>query len=133
MAVETSRVWWHSQQTATKGNLATLYSAILNFWRNEKRQPLRSWRTNSGWKAAEPTGPIPEEGFFSKIVDTVIEWSAEHTSSAGLLARSRRCVAVQKNTEQMEGEKEEDGKEDKLPPPTPYAIEAKKSGQKPKD
>ncbi|KAI9913224.1 hypothetical protein PsorP6_006363 [Peronosclerospora sorghi] len=38
----------------------------------------------SGWKAAEPTGPIPEEGFFSKIVDTVIEWSVEHTVLAVL-------------------------------------------------
>ncbi|KAI9918959.1 hypothetical protein PsorP6_011772 [Peronosclerospora sorghi] len=38
----------------------------------------------SYWKAAEPTGLIPEEGFFSKIVDTVIEWSAEHTASAVL-------------------------------------------------
>ncbi|KAI9905502.1 hypothetical protein PsorP6_013664 [Peronosclerospora sorghi] len=57
---------------------------MLNFWSNEKRQTLSSWRTNSGWKAADPTGPIPEEGFFSKIVDTVIEWSAEHTVLAVL-------------------------------------------------
>ncbi|KAI9920866.1 hypothetical protein PsorP6_001973 [Peronosclerospora sorghi] len=125
---------------------------MLNFWSSEERQPLSSWRTNSGWKAAEPTGPIPEEGFFSKIVDTVIEWSAEHTVLAVLDGVLMIAIVVsilvalldywlgaddvsqyKKTLNKMEGEKEEDGKEDELPQPTPSAIEAKTSRQKPKD
>ncbi|KAI9906489.1 hypothetical protein PsorP6_004800 [Peronosclerospora sorghi] len=106
----------------------------------------------SGWKAAEPTGNIPEEGFFSKIVDTVIEWCAEHTVLAVLDGVLMISIVVsilvalldywlgaddvsqyKKTLNKMEGKKEEDGKEDELPPPTPSAIEAKASGQKPKD
>ncbi|KAI9908803.1 hypothetical protein PsorP6_003284 [Peronosclerospora sorghi] len=105
----------------------------------------------SGWKAAEPTGPIPEEGVFSKMVYTVIEWSAEHTVLAVLAGVLMIAIVVsilvalsdyllgaddvsqyQKNTEQN-GRRKGGRKEDELPPPKPSSIEAKTSGQKLKD
>lgn len=103
----------------------------------------------SGWKNAESTGPIPEEGLFSKIVDTTIEWAMEHTILAvlaGILVIAivvailvalldywlgADDVAAYKNVAQKEEAKE--GEEEELPPKVPSAQEAKKSGQKPKD
>ncbi|CAI5747416.1 unnamed protein product [Peronospora destructor] len=106
----------------------------------------------SGWKAAESTGPVPEEGFFSKIVDIVIEWATEHTVLAvlaGILAIAiivAILVAVldywlgvddvgqyKKVLDEQEEEAKEDGENEQLPPRVPSASEAKKSGQKPKD
>ncbi|RLN72311.1 hypothetical protein BBJ28_00025693, partial [Nothophytophthora sp. Chile5] len=91
----------------------------------------------SGWESAEAIGPIPEEGFFSKIVDMSIEWATEHTVLAilaGILVIAiivailvalldywlgADDVAAYKNVQTM-------------PPRAPSAKEAKKSGKKPK-
>ncbi|KAI9910175.1 hypothetical protein PsorP6_010403 [Peronosclerospora sorghi] len=73
------------------------------------------------WKATEPTGPIPEEGFFLEDFALLDYWLG-----ADDVSQYKKTLNI------MEGEKEEDGKEDELPPPTPSAIEAKTSGQKPK-
>jgi hypothetical protein len=109
----------------------------------------------SGWKTAESTGPIPEEGFFSKIVDTTIEWATEHTVLAVLAGILVIAIVVailvamldywlgaddvaqyKKALDEKEAEKKEkkdDDDEEELPPRVPSAKEAKKSGQKPKD
>ncbi|OWZ10235.1 Protein disulfide-isomerase domain [Phytophthora megakarya] len=107
----------------------------------------------SGWKTVEATGPIPEEGFFSKIVDITIEWATEHTVLAVLAGILVIAIVVailvalldywlgaddvaqyKKALDEKEAEKEaEKEEEEKLPPRVPSAAEAKKSGQKPKD
>ncbi|ETP52507.1 protein disulfide-isomerase domain [Phytophthora nicotianae P10297] len=103
----------------------------------------------SGWKKAESTGPIPEEGFFSKIVDITIEWATEHTVLAVLAGILVIAIVVailvalldywlgaddvaqyKKALDEKEAE-QKDGEE--LPPKVPSAAEAKKTGQKPKD
>lgn len=38
----------------------------------------------SGWEKAESIGPIPDETFFSSLVDTAVEWAAENTVLAVL-------------------------------------------------
>ncbi|GMF19727.1 unnamed protein product [Phytophthora fragariaefolia] len=107
----------------------------------------------SGWKNAESNGPIPEEGFFSKIVDITIEWATEHTVLAVLAGILVIAIVVailvalldywlgaddvaqyKKALDEKEAEKEAEKKEgEELPPRVPSAAEAKKSGQKPKD
>ncbi|RLN54265.1 hypothetical protein BBJ29_003679 [Phytophthora kernoviae] len=98
----------------------------------------------SGWKSAESVGPIPEEGFFSKIVDTTIEWAMEHTILAVLAGILVIAIVVAilvalldywlgaDDVASHKAQKEAEGSE-KLPPKVPSAKEAKKSGQKPKD
>ncbi|GMF28136.1 unnamed protein product [Phytophthora lilii] len=112
-------------------------------------------RVLSGYKKAEAIGPIPEEGFFSKIVDITIEWATEHTVLAVLAGILVIAIVVailvalldywlgaddvaqykkaldEKEAAKKEAEKE--GEEEELPPRVPSAAEAKKSGQKPKD
>uniref|UniRef100_A0AAV1U5J3 Thioredoxin domain-containing protein n=1 Tax=Peronospora matthiolae TaxID=2874970 RepID=A0AAV1U5J3_9STRA len=108
----------------------------------------------SGWETAESTGPIPDEGFFSKIVDTVIEWATEHTVLAVLACILVVAIVVailvamldywlgaddvtqyKKVLEEKGAEGKDDGdeEEEELLPRTPSAAEAKKSGLKPKD
>ncbi|KAL3658840.1 hypothetical protein V7S43_016206 [Phytophthora oleae] len=107
----------------------------------------------SGWKTAESTGPIPEEGFFSKIVDMTIEWATEHTVLAVLAGILVIAIVVailvalldywlgaddvaqyKKALDEKEAEKKEtEGEGEELPPKVASAAEAKKSGQKPKD
>ncbi|KAG6602854.1 protein disulfide-isomerase domain [Phytophthora cinnamomi] len=108
----------------------------------------------SGWKKAESTGPIPEEGFFSKIVDITIEWATEHTVLAVLAGILVIAIVVailvamldywlgaddvaqyKKALDEKEAEKKEAEKKEgeELPPRVPSAAEAKKTGQKPKD
>ncbi|KAE9137205.1 hypothetical protein PF002_g2180 [Phytophthora fragariae] len=103
----------------------------------------------SGWKKAESTGPIPEEGFFSKIVDITIEWATEHTVLAVLAGILVIAIVVAILVAMLDywlgaddvaqykkalDEKEAETKEgEELPPRVPSASEAKKTGQKPKD
>ncbi|CAI5745735.1 unnamed protein product [Peronospora destructor] len=120
--------------------------------RADARSPAFLDYVESGWKTAESTGPVPEEGFFSKIVDIVIEWATEHTVLAvlaGILAIAiivAILVAVldywlgvddvgqyKKVLDEQEEEAKKDGENEQLPPRVPSASEAKKSGQKPKD
>ena len=105
----------------------------------------------SGWETAESTGPVPDEGFFSKIVDTVIEWATEHTVLAVLACILVVAIVVailvalldywlgaddvaqyKRVLDEKEADETQDGEEEELPPRTPSAAEAKKSGQKPK-
>ncbi|KAH7459772.1 hypothetical protein PRIC1_011033 [Phytophthora ramorum] len=106
----------------------------------------------SGWKTAESTGPIPEEGFFSKIVDITIEWATEHTVLAVLAGILVIAIVVailvamldywlgaddvaqyKKTLDEKEAEKKEGDEGEELPPRVASAADAKKSGQKPKD
>ncbi|CEG37496.1 protein disulfide-isomerase domain [Plasmopara halstedii] len=103
----------------------------------------------SGWKTAESTGPIPEEGFFSKLVDMTIEWAMEHTVLAVLASILVIAIVVAVLVAVLDywlgaddvaqykrdlNEKEAVLKEGEvLPPKVASAALAKKTGQKPKD
>ncbi|TDH71905.1 hypothetical protein CCR75_000981 [Bremia lactucae] len=103
----------------------------------------------SGWKTAESTGPIPEEGFFSKIIDMTIEWATEHTVLAVLAGILVIAIVVavlvalldywlgaddvaQYKKALDEKEAEQDGG-NALPPKVASVAETKKNGSKPKD
>lgn len=116
---------------------------------------------HKGWQQVAASGPVPDEGLASWLVDSVMEWATQHTVLAVLACILVIAIVVailvavldywlgaddvaqyKKVLEQKQVEVEKDMTKEKsskeqeheaLPPRAPSAAEAKKSGQKPKD